>query len=82
MELPPVPEGHIRLFYIRVTIASPGVYPTDDRCIHFSDLTLGHAPYNVMGAPHYDWVVGNPRKLVMMQVMYDLDITPTHWDPR
>lgn len=75
--LPQIPEGCKREFYIRVRLAHPVAIPTEDRRIHFSDIPNSVVFWGAIGAPHYDQVVGDPRRLAMLDVVYTLDDRPT-----
>lgn len=75
--LPEVPEGCRREFYIRVQLAHPGATPTEDRRIHFSDIPNGSFLWGAIGAPHYDSVVSDQTKLIIMDTVYTLDRKPT-----
>ncbi|MFA9262831.1 MAG: hypothetical protein ACEQSB_05815 [Undibacterium sp.] len=75
--LPPVPDGCQRVFYICVRLSHPGAIPTEDRRIRFSDIPNSAVFWGAIGAPHYDSVVSDQSKLIIMDAVYLLDDRPT-----
>jgi hypothetical protein len=82
MELPAIPDGHRRLFWINVRMSHDGARPIEYRMIQFFDMQLCHRPPDgYIGAPHYNWVDSPDARdrLAIMGVIYELDTKPSVW---
>lgn len=79
VDLPEVPSGCVRVFYVHMNISHPGGYPTDDRCVHWTYFPIGSIPWNAVGAPHYKLLVGYPWRLAIMDVMYTIRQERSYW---
>lgn len=74
MQLPPVPEGNRRFFWIHVTMEGPIARPVrNDHYIRWTDAT-GEGPASIIGAPRYSWVESSSGydELAIMGVVYTL----------
>jgi hypothetical protein len=73
MELPPIPKGLTRFFWIEVCVKK-GLQPTQDRTIHWGDYSIGSD--GALGAPMYRIVstpAGECDRLAMLGVVYTLN---------